>query len=193
MKSTTKAFFWVITLLAIIVVSTAKDCKKQEIGKRARTIGLYKSARKAEKLTDHPSFRASANRMQAFYKVARVVDGDTIQLDNGEKVRYIGVDTPETKHPRKPVEYFGKEASAKNKNLVGGKKVRLEFDVQKRDRYRRLLAYVYLDDGTFVNAELVSLGYAKVWTIPPNVRYQELFIQLQREAQKAKRGLWQKE
>jgi len=123
------------------------------------------------------------------YQVERVVDGDTIKLTNGERVRYIGIDTPETKHPSKPVQYFGKEASEENKMLVEGKQVRLEFDVQKRDRYGRLLAYVYVDD-IFVNAWLVWQGYAQVSTYPPNVRYQEYFLELQRQARIEKRGLW---
>jgi micrococcal nuclease len=101
----------------------------------------------------------------------------------------IGVDTPETKHPRKPVQPFGKEASAFTKQFVEGKEVRLEFDVQRRDKYRRLLAYVYIGD-TMLNAELVRQGYAQVATFPPNVKYQELFVKLQREARKAGRGLW---
>ncbi|MFC1496298.1 thermonuclease family protein [Candidatus Margulisiibacteriota bacterium] len=126
------------------------------------------------------------------FMVKRVVDGDTIKLTNGEKVRYIGIDTPETKHPKKPVQYFGKEASEANKMLVEGKQVRLEFDVQKRDRYGRLLAYVYVDD-IFVNAWLVWNGYAQVSTYPPNVKYQEYFLKLQRVARKEKRGLWREE
>ena len=122
-------------------------------------------------------------------KVERVVDGDTIKLANGEKVRYIGIDTPETKHPRKPVQYFGKEAFEANRKLVEGKTVRLEFDVQQRDKYGRLLAYVYVDD-IFVNAWLVENGFAQVSTYPPNVEHQELFLKLQREAREKNRGLW---
>ena len=124
-------------------------------------------------------------------RVARVVDGDTIKLSNGETVRYIGIDTPETKHPKKPVQYYGKEASEANKRLVDGKEVRLEFDVDKRDRYGRLLAYVYIDD-IFVNAWLVKNGYAKVSTYPPNVKYQQLFLDLERKARENNRGLWGK-
>lgn len=124
-------------------------------------------------------------------KVIRVYDGDTIKLDNGESVRYIGIDTPETHHPYRPVEFLGKEASKVNKDLVAGKKVYLEFDIEKRDRYGRLLAYVFLEDGTFVNAELVRLGYAYTYTFPPDVKYTELFRKLARQARKHKRGLWQ--
>ncbi len=106
------------------------------------------------------------------------------------KVRYIGVDTPETHHPMRGVEPYGMEAAEANRKLVDGKTVRLEFDVEQRDRYGRLLAYVYLEDGTFVNAWLVENGYAMVMTIPPNVKHQALFLKLQREAREAGRGLW---
>ncbi len=127
-------------------------------------------------------------------KVVSVVDGDTIQVCcigwKREKVRYIGVNTPETKHPTRGVEYFGKEASEANRKLVDGKTIRLEFDVQQYDKYGRTLAYIYLEDGTFVNAWLVEHGYAMVMTVPPNVKHQELFLKLQREAREAGRGLW---
>ncbi len=90
----------------------------------------------------------------------------------------------------KGVEPCGKETSEANRMLVDGKTVRLEFDVQQLDRYKRLLAYVYLKDGTFVNAWLVEHGFAQVMTVPPNVKHQELFLRLQREARGAGRGLW---
>ena len=122
--------------------------------------------------------------------VQRAVDGDTVLLSSGERVRYIGIDTPELHHPRKPVEPYAREAKEFNRRLVEGKTVRLEFDVQRRDKYGRLLAYVFLEDGTFVNAELLKQGYAHLLTIPPDVKYTDLFVQLQREAREAKRGLW---
>ncbi len=129
-------------------------------------------------------------------QVVRTIDGDTIQVCciNGrrEKVRYIGVNTPETKHPRKDVEYFGEEASEANRKLVEDKTVVLEFHVEQRDRYGRLLAYVFLKDGTFVNAWLVENGYAQVMTVPPNVKHQNTFLKLQREAREAGRGLWER-
>jgi micrococcal nuclease len=124
--------------------------------------------------------------------VVRVVDGDTIYVqlaDRVEKIRYIGVNTPEIHHPIKKEEPGGREAAAMNRRLVGGRHVRLELDVRSRDQYGRLLAYVWLGD-TMVNAELVRRGYAQVMTVPPNVRYQDLFVKLQREARDAGRGLW---
>ncbi len=127
-------------------------------------------------------------------QVVRVIDGDTIEVccvfGDRVMVRYIGIDTPEIHHPMKGVERAGKEASEANRNLVDGKTLRLEFDVQEQDRYGRLLAYVYLEEGTFVNAWLVQHGYAAVMTVPPNVKYQELFLRLQREAREEGRGLW---
>ncbi len=122
-------------------------------------------------------------------KCVRVVDGDTIKLGNDEKVRYIGVDTPETKHPYKPVQFFGHEASQFNRNLVAGERVTLEYDAGRRDRYNRLLAYVYVGD-MFVNAELVAQGYAQTATYAPNLRYQELLLYLQKQAREAGKGLW---
>jgi len=130
----------------------------------------------------------------ATVQVVRVIDGDTIQVccvfGDRVKVRYIGVDTPETYHPMRGVEPYGKKAAEANRKLVDGKTVRLHFDVQQLDRYGRTLAYVYLEDGTFVNAWLVENGYAMVMTVPPNVKYQELFLNLQRGAREAGRGLW---
>jgi len=124
--------------------------------------------------------------------VKHVIDGDTILLADNDRVRYIGIDTPETKHPRKPVQWMGKEASAFNRKLVEHKWISLEFDVEKRDKYGRLLAYVYVDD-IFVNAELVKEGYAQVYTFPPNVKYTDLFLALQKEARENQRGLWSKQ
>src|SRR2546428_2588984 len=103
--------------------------------------------------------------------VVRVVDGDTIHVrlaDRVEKVRYIGVNTPEVHHPRKGEEPGGREAAEVNRELVENKRVRLELDVQSRDRYGRLLAYVWIGE-TMINAGLVRLGYAQVVTVPPDV------------------------
>jgi micrococcal nuclease len=119
----------------------------------------------------------------------RVVDGDTLELDGGERVRLIGVDTPETVDPRRPVEYFGKEASAFTRRMAEGKTVRLEYDQDTRDRYGRTLAYVYLPDGILLNAEIIRQGYGHAYTRFP-FRYQEEFLALEREAREQGRGLW---
>jgi micrococcal nuclease len=122
----------------------------------------------------------------------RIVDGDTILVrlgDHIEKVRYIGMNAPELHHPTKGVEPLAREATEANRKFVEGQRVRLELDVQERDRYGRLLAYVYVGD-TMVNAELVTQGYAQVMTIPPNVKHQDKFLKLQRQARALQLGLW---
>ena len=121
--------------------------------------------------------------------VERVVDGDTIIVRDVGRVRLIGVDTPETVHPGRPVEFFGREASAFTKRLVDGKRVRLEYDQQRTDRYGRTLAYVHLADGTFVNAEIIRRGYGHAYTRFP-FKYLERFRGLERDARRAGRGLW---
>ncbi len=121
--------------------------------------------------------------------VERVVDGDTIIVQGVGRVRLIGVDTPETVDPRRPVECFGKEASAFTKRLLEGQRARLEYDRDRTDRYGRTLAYVYLPNGTFANAEIVRQGYGHAYTRFP-FRYLDEFRQYEREARQGERGLW---
>lgn len=130
-------------------------------------------------------------------RVVGVVDGDTIEVEiagRTYKLRYIGVDTPETKKPDTPVQPYGPEASAFNEQLVSGKTVYLEKDVSETDRYGRLLRYVWIRDDAgnliMVNEELVRQGYARISTFPPDVKYAERFLALEREARQANRGLW---
>ncbi len=130
-------------------------------------------------------------------KVARVIDGDTVELETGETLRYIGIDTPETKHPSKPVQCYGEEAYQANKKLVEGKTVRIEKDVSNVDKYRRLLRYVYVStqaspSGILVNDHLVRNGFAFASTFPPDVKFSEQFLEAQREAREKNRGMWSK-
>ena len=122
-------------------------------------------------------------------RVKRVIDGDTLLLTNDERVRLIGVDTPETKHPKKPVQRFGKEAYLFTKRMAEGKEVRLYYDWPRRDKYNRILAYVYLVDGAFLNAEIIKQGYGFAYTRFP-FKYLEEFRKYEREARESKRGLW---
>lgn len=122
-------------------------------------------------------------------KVTKVIDGDTIEIEGGQRVRYIGIDTPETVHPSKLVQCFGREASAKNKELVEGKTVELEKDISETDKYGRLLRYVYAG-GTFVNQYLITEGYAHSSTYPPDIKYQNQFTEAEKEARENNRGLW---
>lgn len=142
----------------------------------------------AEVKSENQTTNTKADEQQLF-KVVKVIDGDTITLENGEVVRYIGIDTPETTHPSKPVQCFGKEASEKNKELVEGKMVRIEKDVSERDKYNRLLRYVWVGD-IFINDYLVREGYAYASTYPPDVKYSDQFLKAQQEAREKKKGLW---
>lgn len=119
--------------------------------------------------------------------VERVIDGDTIVLSDGNTVRYIGIDTPEV-HPK--VECFGVEATAYNTELVLGKSVLLFKDVSETDKYNRLLRYVYLEDGTFVNEALVQAGYAHARSYPPDIAQQNTLRDAEREAREHTQGLW---
>lgn len=131
--------------------------------------------------------------IEGFGIVAKVIDGDTFALQNGQKVRLIGVDTPETVDPRRPVACFGKEASNVSKELLSGKPVRLEKDISDTDRYGRLLRYVYLQTNNgelFVNNYLVANGFARSSTYPPDLKYQEAFKQSELAARQNNFGLW---
>jgi micrococcal nuclease len=137
---------------------------------------------------DHPAPKGVAGT------VTRVVDGDTVHVDldgTDETVRYIGIDTPESVKPDTPVQCFAHQAAAANARLVRGQDVRLRFDAERRDRYGRLLAYVFrADDGTFVNEQLVRDGAARPLRIAPNTRYAARFSALATAARQADRGLW---
>ena len=121
--------------------------------------------------------------------VTRVIDGDTIVVDGIGTVRLIGVDTPETVDPDSPVEYYGKEASDFTRRIADRQMVTLDYDQDRVDRYGRTLAYVYLPDGTLLNAEIIRLGYGFAYTFFP-FRMIEEFRALEREARAAGRGLW---
>ena len=123
------------------------------------------------------------------YEVIRVIDGDTVELKNGERLRYNDIDTPETVHPSKQVECYGPQASEKNKDLVEGEIILVELGSPEKDRYGRLLGYVYVDD-LFVNAELVRGGYAKVNSYGnPGSKLRNL-LDIEKNAKKSMQGLW---
>ena len=129
------------------------------------------------------------------YSVLRVVDGDTLDISfHGVKtrLRLIGINTPETVDPRRPIQCFGKEASAKAQELLLGRDVTIELDpsLDKYDKYGRLLAYVYLPDGTLFNEQMIREGYAYEYTYQLPYKYQKEFKEAQRSAKNAKRGLW---
>jgi len=125
------------------------------------------------------------------HKVVRIVDGDTFEIKGGQKVRMIGIDTPESVHPdaEKNTE-FGKLASEFTKSKIEGKNIKLVKDVSETDKYGRLLRYVYLEDGTFFNELLVKEGYAKVSTYPPDVKFADVFVKAEQYARENDKGLW---
>ena len=130
--------------------------------------------------------------------VSRIVDGDTVELSDGRKLRYIGIDTPESVNPRKEVECFSKEASKANEILVLNKEVWLEKDITDSDRYGRVLRYVYIVDPEtkkviFVNQKLVSQGFAHAYRYEPDTKYYDLFKSLENQAKSTQRGLWSPE
>lgn len=137
---------------------------------------------------DIPQSQALTER--SVVKVARVIDGDTIELEDGRKVRYIGIDAPETVDPRRGVQCFGEEASVFNSNLVSGKAVRLEKDFSETDKYGRLLRFVYLEDGTSVNELLVRDGYAFASAYPPDISKKDVFRSAEILARAEGKGLW---
>lgn len=139
--------------------------------------------------------QTTPNTVGIYYNVTKVTDGDTIHVlieGQDEKVRLIGINTPETVDPRKSVECFGKEASERMKEIAQGKIVRLEYDESQslRDAYGRLLAYVYLEDGQMINRKMIAEGYAYEYTYLTPYKYQREFRELQNVARTSNRGLW---
>src|SRR3989344_4483216 len=187
-------FFWpailpiTLIVLGVTLIFFAFGAKPSTI---SQPISPIQNIAESEETSDQNSTLGSKNVAPAgeSFKIVRVVDGDTVVIEGGQTVRYIGIDTPETVHPQKMVECFGREAANKNKELVEGKLVQLEKDVSKVDKYGRLLRYVYVDD-IFVNELLVKEGFAHASSYPPDVKYQDLLNNTQKEAQSQNKGLW---
>lgn len=131
----------------------------------------------------------SQNPLRVLAKVIKVIDGDTIELEGGIKLRYIGINTPETVDPRRGVQCFGKEASARNKSLVEGMTVGLEKDISEIDRYGRILRYVYVGN-IMINEQLVREGYASATAYPPDVKHQNILERAEEQAKAERLGLW---
>src|SRR3990167_8933790 len=178
-KKNTSLIFTLLILLVSAIYQSLQS-KTQNVAKQTSVIPTLLASQSAE-----------------LVRVAKVIDGDTIELDNGQKVRYIGIDTPELHHPKKKLQCFGKEARDKNKELVEGKLVRMEKDISETDKYWRLLRYIYVSttaspSGEFVNDLLVREGYAYASTFPPDVKFSDHFRILEGDARKNLKGLWSK-
>lgn len=178
-----RSIYLLVLLLGTVIVYTVNVFQPQK-----QKIPTEKKYTTPKTLESSPSSRLAS--------VARVIDGDTIELETRQKVRYIGIDTPELHHPTKPVQCFAQEAMMANKKLVEGKRVTLEKDVSETDRYGRLLRFVYVMDpvssnaAIFVNDYLVRQGYAYAATFPPDVKFSHQFLAAQTEARENNRGLW---
>ena len=178
-------FFWRLLFATLLLALVTSACDSNKDG--GEVIGATSTLSPTTPVESTPP---ALDLVKA--QVTRVVDGDTIKvlIDGVEyRVRYIGIDTPETKHPTLGVEPFGPEASQANSELVEGKTVWLEKDVSETDEYGRLLRYVYVDD-LMVNEELLRRGLARVSTFPPDVKYVDRFLDIQRAAQEADLGMW---
>ena len=157
-------------------------------------VALLIGAIQDQDLTDQ-SGSVVDSQTAGMYEVVKVIDGDTIQVNvrgKTERIRLIGIDAPELVDPRRPVECLGREAAEYTRELLRGKNVRIETDPSQdeRDRYGRLLAYVFLEDGTHVNLELIRQGYAHEYTYETPYTFQSQFKQAQLEAQTQQKGLW---
>jgi len=133
---------------------------------------------------------AEYSSAQTWHTVRWVNDGDTIVLTNGKRVRYIGINSPEIDHDKQRAQPFGYAAKTFNKQMVLNRKIRLEFDLERHDRYGRLLAYIFLPDEIFLNEHMLQKGYAFFLFRKPNLKYNQRLLKAQQEAMKAKKGLW---
>ena len=133
---------------------------------------------------------AGYSSAQTRYVVKWVNDGDTIVLTNGWRVRYIGIDAPEIDHENQKAQPYGYLARSFNKKLVGTQKIVLEFDEERHDRYGRLLAYIFLADGSCLNSRMLENGMAFYLYRRPNVKYDKRLLKKQQDAMKAQKGLW---
>lgn len=133
---------------------------------------------------------ASVHADGTWFTVRWVVDGDTIVLGDGRHIRYIGIDAPEVAHRDRPGEPFGEAARSLNRQLVDGRSIRLVLDQERKDRYGRVLAYVYRRDGRFINGEMVRQGLAHVLPMPPNGHHEKLLLHIQQAAMQAGIGIW---
>lgn len=171
--------FLVLALLTRVFVSPSKKVSNKQTATVEKNKNVLSSEKEKEEEKD-------ASDSSSLVKVVRVIDGDTIEIEGGERVRYIGIDAPET---NQNLECFATESAAKNSELVLNKEVLLEKDISETDRYQRLLRNVRIGD-VFVNEELVREGFARVSTFPPDIKYKEKLIEAERLAKANNKGLW---
>ena len=184
------AIFVIAVVIGAILLSSNKTAPIAQ-----KTGSVPPSISSTEDIEETPIIRPTAKVASSTYEVVKVVDGDTLTIKKGGKnvtIRMIGLDTPETVDPRKPVQCFGIEASNKAKELLTGKSVQIETDISQGvlDKYDRLLAYVYLPDGRMFNHYMISAGYGHEYTYNLPYKYQKQFQTAEARAELAKKGLW---
>jgi micrococcal nuclease len=181
-------FLTLLSFLANIILATLLISEVQKSSKQGfPTSGNNKNAE-----FTNPLVTSKSEQIENKAKVTKVIDGDTVSLESGETIRYIGIDTPEVSQGK---ECFAEEATKANQELVLGKVVRLEKDISEKDRYKRLLRYLWVDSESgeiFVNEYLVRQGFALAVTYPPDVKYSDLFREAEKEARDKNSGLWGK-
>lgn len=181
-----KLLFSAITLFIYFLLAVGLYFYKNPGILSINSVNVFLLDKNAKNEILNPASQVTVAPNEAIFYVTRVIDGDTIEISTGEKVRYIGINAPELANRN---ECFAGKARQKNVSLVLNKKVKLVKDVSDKDRYGRLLRYVYIDN-LFVNKTLVEEGYANAATFPPDVKFKDLFVQMQKQAQEQKKGLW---
>lgn len=181
-----------LTLIVMLVATSFGLYQQYDQWRHTQVLGTTNTQPSPQSESSSPKPHPGTKDERGFeqVRVVRVIDGDTIELEDGRTVRYIGIDTPETKHPTKGIECFGKEASNRNVELVANQVVQLEKDVSETDRYGRLLRYVWVGDRQ-INKQLVSEGYAYASSYPPDIKYQDELRAAQQQAHKQGVGLWE--
>lgn len=208
-RKRTSAVFSLTTLVFFVMFGGATDASESAEQKQQAALIAQSQSVVEENAPAAPEMVAESNtvpaevvpvaeevkRPEETYEVVKVVDGDTLTLNMGNKtetLRLIGMDTPETVDPRKPVQCFAKEASNKAKEMLMGKRVRIEADPSQgeRDKYNRLLRYIFLEDGTFYNRLMIEEGYAHEYTYNTPYKYQSEFKEAETKAREGKKGFW---
>ncbi len=179
-KATLQRLLVLAVLVVVSVVGTQLDISSSQLD---QILGVSTDIILNEGLSE------STEPQRERVLVTRIIDGDTFEIADGRQVRYIGIDTPETKHPNKEVECFGEESALYNQQLIETQVVELERDVSDTDRYGRLLRYVWLDD-ELLNEKLVAEGYAQAASFPPDIAKQDLLQAAQERAKASNLGLW---
>jgi len=179
---THKIYYWLMAALFMLITSLSSAAVYQ-----------WEDAQGKKHYSDKKQANAKVYKLaknDSYYPVKTIYDGDTIQLLDGRKIRFLGINTPEIEHPNQPEQAGGMEAKQWLTQQLKGKKVRLEFDIEKQDKYHRYLAHLFTKQGLHLNKELVRLGLASMNIYPPNLKFVPELQVAEQEAERNKRGIW---